>query len=179
MVSAYDQLKGLHIDDEGIIAEIDIQEMRNQLGQLSEKEFQHSLHASEVEILNQRTGKSQLILNYLIARFLFNFRRKMRQGEDNFWAEVRAQEQILQDKEAISISFPKNIAQRLYGLPFNIQIPQVGEKATLLAPIPLIQSSLDSVCSLASKMHRSRADLSTEEVLTRIDREIDKLLIDK
>ncbi len=179
LVSAYDQLKGLRVNDEGIISETARQELQNQLSQISEKEFQHSLHASEVEILNKRAGKSQLILNYLITRFLFNFRRKMGQREENFWAEIKAQEQILHDREAIAISFPKNIAQRLYGLPFNIQIPQVGEKATLLAPIPLIQSSLDCVCSLASRMHRSRADLSTEEVLARIDREIDKLLIDK
>ncbi|MBM4287995.1 MAG: helicase [Deltaproteobacteria bacterium] len=174
MVTSYDQLQGLHINDEGRVSEVDIQEMQPQLSQITAKELENSLPASGVEVLNQRAGISQLILNYLVARYLIDSRRKIGQGEENFWAEVKSQEQVLQNKEVISIKFPRNIAQSLDGMPFTLQIPQLGDKATLLAPIALIQSSMDCVCRLASRMHRSRADLSTEEVLARIDRELNK-----
>ena len=176
LVYSYNQLSGLRLTDEGTISELDFQVMQAQLTEISAREFRHGMPASEVEILNQRAGNSQLTFNYLIIKYLFEFRKKMGQGEENFWAEVKGLEQSLQDKEVISINIPKSRVQNLYGVPFELQIPQVGDKAKLLAPVSLIQSALDSVCRLAGRMHKSKADLTAAEVLSRIDREVDKLL---
>jgi hypothetical protein len=57
---------------------------------------------------------------------------------------------------------------------FDLNLPQVGEEGFVDAPQPLLQATFDAVCRLANGLKRRRADLSTEDVLARLAREIDR-----
>jgi hypothetical protein len=55
---------------------------------------------------------------------------------------------------------------------FDLTLPQVGEEAFIDAPQPLLQAALDAVCRVANSLKRRRAELSTADVLSRLEREI-------
>jgi len=69
---------------------------------------------------------------------------------------------------------PVAFAQRLSGLLFDLDLPQVGEEGFIHAPQPLLQASLDAVYRVANSLKRKRAELSTAEVLARLTREIER-----
>ena len=92
-----------------------------------------------------------------------------------FWREKQAIEENCQGRDTVwEHRIPVAFARRLSGLLFDLDLVQVGEEGFVDAPQPLLQASLDAVCRLANGLKRRRADLSTEEVLARLTREIDR-----
>jgi hypothetical protein len=88
---------------------------------------------------------------------------------------MQALEGILPGRDSVRVRrLPAAFAQHLSGLLFDLDLPQVGEEGFIDAPQPLLHASLDSVCRVANSLKRRRADLSTEEVLARLTREIDR-----
>jgi hypothetical protein len=69
---------------------------------------------------------------------------------------------------------PTALGRRLSGLLFDLDLPSVGDEGYVDAPQPLVQASLDAVCRLANGLKRRRADVSTAEVLSRLEREIER-----
>ena len=47
---------------------------------------------------------------------------------------------------------PAAFAQRLSGLLFDLNLPQVGEEGFVDAPQPLLQAALDAVCRVANSL---------------------------
>ena len=92
-----------------------------------------------------------------------------------FRREIQALEEIYQGRESVRVHrIPVAFAQRLFGLLFDLDLPQMGEEGFLDAPQPLLQASLDTVCRVANGLKRRRAELSTAQVLGRLTREIER-----
>ena len=92
-----------------------------------------------------------------------------------FWREIQAIEGNCQGRDTVWVRrIPAAFAQRLSGLLFDLNLRQVGVEGFVDAPQPLLQASLDAVCRLANGLKRRRADLSTEDVLARLTREIER-----
>ena len=86
---------------------------------------------------------------------------------------MQALEEICQGRDSMRVRrIPAAFARHLSGLLFDLNLPQVGEEGFIDAPQPMLQASFDAVCRVANGLKRKRADLSTEEVLARLTREI-------
>jgi hypothetical protein len=82
---------------------------------------------------------------------------------------------LRQEHETVWVRhIPTTIGRRLSGLLFDLDLPSVGDEGYVDAPQPLVQASLDAMCRLANGLKRRRADLSTAEVLSRLEREINR-----
>jgi hypothetical protein len=80
--------------------------------------------------------------------------------------EMQALAAICQGRDSVRVHrIPAAFAQRLSGLLFDLDLPQVGEEGFIDAPQPLLQASLDAVYRIGNGLKRKRAELSTAEVL--------------
>ncbi|WP_449244568.1 helicase-related protein [Desulfobacca acetoxidans] len=172
-----ERLKIIQLVEDMSISEADSETLRTELNNLMITENNQPKIAPQIEILNQQAGLSQVTLGYLIIHYLIRFRQKMGTGDEHFWPEVRALENLCRDKAVILIpDIPKAQAQKLYGLLFDLHIPALGDSARITAPTPIVLGALDATCRLANKLHVRRADLLTRDVLRRLDREINNIL---
>jgi len=129
-----------------------------------------------IEAHNERAGDSQRLLDYLAARGLLQSRLQTGSSEVLFWREVQALEGIAQGRDMLRIRhIPAALAGRLSGVLFDLDLPSVGDEGYVDAPAPLIQSAIEALCRLANSLKRRRADLTTTEVLSRLEREIERL----
>jgi hypothetical protein len=67
---------------------------------------------------------------------------------------------------------PSVQAHHLSGLLFDLTVPNTGDESYLDAPHPLLIASLDAAFRLATAMKVRRSELSTDDFLARLDREI-------
>jgi len=175
LITSFKELSDLELDEERKISDEECEPLKKKLKDISEKEFEHVEIVKEIESNNKRAGSSQLALDYILIKSLLTFRSD--KAHVHFWPEVTQIEQGYKDREIISFpNIPIEQAKKLYGLPFPLQIPKVGEKATISAPIKLILIALDAACCIADKIHRKKSEVLTADVLARIEREIKKIL---
>jgi hypothetical protein len=114
--------------------------------------------------------------NYLVARGALQSRLQTSSAEAPFWHEVQALEAICQGRDCLRVRhIPPALGRRLSGVLFDLELPSVGDEGFVDAPQPLIQASLDAMCRLANGLKRQRADLVTADVISRLEREIDRL----
>jgi hypothetical protein len=128
-----------------------------------------------IEAVNERAGRAQLQLDYLVGYGLLQSRQQTGVGEPLFRREMQAIEANCQGRDPVWVRrIPIASAQRLSGLLFDLTLPQVGEEGFVDAPQPLLQAVLDSLYRVANGLKRKRAELSTAEVLARLTREIER-----
>jgi hypothetical protein len=128
-----------------------------------------------IEAMNDRAGRAQLQLDYLVGYGLLQSRQQTGVAEPLFRREMQALEELCQGRDSVRVRrLPTEFAQRLCGLLFDLDLPQVGEEGFVDAPQPLLQASLDAVYRMANGLKRKRAELSTAEVLARLTREIER-----
>jgi hypothetical protein len=126
-----------------------------------------------IEAVNERAGRSQLLLDYLVARGFLQSRQQTGAGEIQFWREMQALEEICQGRDSVRVGrIPTALGQHLSGLLFDLDLPSVGDEGDVHAPQPFLQASRHAVCGLANGLKRRRAELSTAAVLSRLEREI-------
>jgi hypothetical protein len=65
-------------------------------------------------------------------------------------------------------------ARVLFGLLFDVTIPNTGEESYLDASCPLLMAALEAPHRLADGMEVRKSELSTDDFLARLDRVIDK-----
>jgi hypothetical protein len=124
---------------------------------------------------NERAGRAQLQLDYLVGYGLLQSRQQTGVAESLFRREMQAIEGICQGRDSVRVRrLPTAFAPRLSGLLFDLDLPQVGEEGFIDAPQPLLQASLDAIYRVANGLKRKRAELSTVEVLARLRREIER-----
>ena len=175
LVTSWHDLATLHLDESRCLSEPDLEPLHQRLRHVARQEFAMTRAVPRIEALNERAGRSQLLLDYLVARGLLQSRQQTGAGEIQFWRGIQALEEICQGRDIVRVRrIPTALGQRLYGLLFDLDLPSVGDEGYVDAPQPLLQASLDAVCRLANGLKRRRADLCTEDVLARLTREIDR-----
>jgi hypothetical protein len=177
LITAYDDLEGLKINPSAQLTDAETDPLQNALNTLAESEFRQMGISSLIESLNDKAAVSQTVLNYMIVMSLLQLRQKFGIGEVHFGAEIKSIEEQYKNEDFQEIAnLEKERVQKLRGHLFDIHIPASGNNCIIRAPVFLIMSALDSVSQLAHRMRKKKSDLLTAEVLSRLDREINRLL---
>jgi Helicase conserved C-terminal domain len=158
------------------LCEDDVEPLRQHLSAIARQEFAMTQAVPRIEALNERAGHSQRLLDYLVASGLLQSRLQTGSDEALFGREVQALEAICQGRDSLRVRhIPPALGRRLSGVLFDLDLPSMGDEGFVDAPQPLIQASLDAMCRLANGLKRRRADLATADVISRVEREIERL----
>ena len=127
---------------------------------------------------NVQAGHAQIALDYLIINSLLNLRKTLTKDGEFFWQVMKDIEEVLQGRNQLSIaSLPTEVMRRIGPLLlFPAQIPTLGVKASMTAPLPLLRAAIDAGCRVADAMKVRRAELQTASVQARLRREIEREL---
>jgi hypothetical protein len=175
LVTSWDDLTTLRLDPSGSLSEPELEPLRQRLRDVARQEFAMAQAVPRIEAVNERAGRAQLQLDYLVGYGLLQSRQQTGVAESLFRREMQALEGICQGRDSVRVRrLPTAFAQRLSGLLFDLDLPQVGEEGFIDAPQPLLQASLDAIYRVANGLKRKRAELSTAEVLVRLTREIER-----
>jgi hypothetical protein len=175
LVTSWRDLAVLQLDVSGSLNEPEVESLRQQLSIMARQEFALTQAVPWIEVLNEGAGRSQLLLAYLVARGILQSRLQTGSAETLFWREIQALEAIAQGRESIRVRhIPTTLGRSLSGLLFSLDLPSVGDEGYMDAPQPLLQASIEAVCRVANGLKRRRADLSTADVFTRLEREVER-----
>jgi hypothetical protein len=146
--------------------------------EIARREYAATEACARVEAANERAGRSQVLLDCLVAHDLMRSRQQTGSSEPGFWREVDAIQQICCGRDMIRVQrIPVTLGRRLSGLPFDLILPTTGEEGYVDAPRPLLIAALDAVCRLANGMKVRRAELPTADVLERLKRMIARAVL--
>jgi hypothetical protein len=176
LVTSWYELATLSLDAAASVSADDAESLRQCLSAMARQEFAMTQAVPRINAINEQASHSQRLLDYLAARGLLQSRLQTGSAEALFWREVQALEAISQGRDVLRVSqIPSALGRRLSGLLFDLDLPSLGDEGYVDAPPPLVQASLDAMCRLANGLKRRRADLSTAEVLSRLERDIERL----
>jgi hypothetical protein len=116
------------------------------------------------------------MLDYLVIRGIILSRQRTGGAEPLFWREIAALEDIVQEPDRMIRvrRIPSAQAQRLSHLLFDLTVPNTGDESFLDAPRPLLVASLEAAYRLANGMKVKRSELSTDDLLARLNRAIER-----
>jgi hypothetical protein len=176
LVTSWHELATVRLDVTARLSEDDVGPLRQRLTAIARQEFAITQAVPRIEALNERAGHAQRLLGYLVARGLLWSRLQTGSAEALFWREVQDLEAICQGRDRLRVRhIPPALGRCLSGVLFDVDLPSIGDEGFVDAPQPLIQASLDAMCRLANGLKRRRADLATADVISRLDREIERL----
>ena len=175
LVTSWDDVATLRLDPSGSLCEPELEPLRQRLRDVARQEFAMAQAVPRIEAVNERAGRAQLQLDYLVGYGLLQSRQQTGVAEPLFRREMQAIEANCQGCDTVWVRrIPAAFARHLSGLLFDLNLPQVGEEGFVDAPQPLLQAALDAVCRVANGLKRKRAELSTADVLARLTREIER-----
>jgi ERCC4-related helicase len=173
LVTSLQDVDSLNIDVSAELKESDLADAKKQLHLLVRDEFMPTRAVSSLENENRQAAVAQEILDLVIIQGLL----KMVDGFalDNFWSTIRDIENTVQEERSITVynlsAAPlRKIAEKLA---FTLQVPRVGETATMKVPQLLAEASINAGCRLADSMRKKKSGLTVADVLNRLEREID------
>jgi helicase-like protein/SNF2 domain-containing protein len=176
LVTTWHDLATLQLDVSRSLSEAEVEPLRQRLSARARQEFAITQAVPWIEALNERAGHSQLLLGYLVAHGLLQSRLQTGAAEALFWREMQALEAICQGRDSLRVRhIPTTLGRRLAGLLFDLDLPSIGGEGYIDAPQPLLHAFIEAVCRVANGLKRRRADLATAEVISRLEREIDRL----
>jgi len=176
LVTSMHDLATLRLDEEAQLTDRDIEPLRQALEAMARAEHQKTLTAPWFVDINQAAGRSQELLDYLVIRGIIQSRQRTGGADPLIWPEITALEDLFRDKDRMRVRrIPSVQAHNLSGLLFDLTIPNTGDESYLDAPHPLLIASLDAAFRLATAMKVRRSELSTDDFLARLDREIARL----
>ena len=177
LVNSLNDLDDLQIDDERTLLDEDIEALRRSLEEIARKEFSATRAVPRIEELNKTAGRSQLFLDFLVVKDLILGYQVGENADQPFWQMASRLEEIYQDRELIRTRIPIDHARKLTDPLFDIVVPTTSEYAYLDATQPLLMTSIEAAYRLANAMKVKRSELSTNDFMARLDREIEKVKI--
>lgn len=175
LVSALSDLDDLIIAEEESLGDTEIENIRAKLEQVAREEFNPYLAAERIERDNIRAANGHELLNLLVIRNLLDVRARFA-GEGALFGKVLSEvASLFKEREQIQVTdLPANILRTVTGdLLFDCQVPNIGDKAHLLAPRVLALSAIDAANRLVDSMKVRKGDLRVDTVMARLQREID------
>jgi hypothetical protein len=174
LITSLHDLKNLRIDETRDLTDADVAPLSTALEAMARNECQTTLVVPRIEALNAAAGRSQEILDYLVIRGIIESRQRTKGAETLFWREIADLEERFQEKDRVIRvhNIPSDQARQLSPLLFDITVPNIGDASYLDAPRPLLMVALEAAHRLANGMRVKRAELSTDDFLARLNREI-------
>jgi hypothetical protein len=177
LITAYDELQGLILDETAILQDSDVEALRNRLQGLAEQEFSQTQTLRWVEELNEKVGRSQLLLSLMVAKGLLEGRQRLGMGLSSFPQEMAAITERVEETPVLRVTgLSTQIAKTLVHPLFEMGIPAMQPEMHLDAPRPLLLAAVDAMWRAANALHGRRSELSTAAVIVRLEREISGLL---
>ncbi|MDY6825284.1 MAG: helicase-related protein [Thermodesulfobacteriota bacterium] len=176
LVRSYSQLAGATLDEGRHLTAEDAKVAENELKSLMRQEFDPTRRVDHFIRDNQKAGKSQKLLNLLVADSLFP--PTGRAEYENFYQVVNQidQEVIGQRAQLMVPKLPREkLANIKDDLIVDIQVPQAGDTASPTLPVFIIASAVNEACRLADSLHEKRADITIAKVKQRINRELQQM----
>jgi len=176
LVTAIHDLAMIQIHEDTRLTDSDTEPLRRALTARVREEYQTTLAVPRIEALNEAAGRSQEMLDYLVVRGIILSRQRTGGAEPLFWREIAALEDIVQEPDRMLRvrRIPSAQAQPLSHLLFDITVPNTGDESYLDAPRPLLIASLEAAHRLANGMKVKKSELSTDELLARLNRVIER-----
>ena len=178
LITSFENLEGLQIDEKATLTPDVIQPLQTRLAALAWKEFEPVHAVRRLARANAQAGHAQIAIDYLIINSLLDLRKRLTKDGEFFWQVMQDIEEVIQGRNQLSIaSLPTEIMQRISPLLlFPAQIPTLGVKASMTAPLPLLRAAIDAGCRVADAMKVRRAELQTASVQARLRREMEREL---
>jgi hypothetical protein len=94
--------------------------------------------------------------------------------DDNFWTTIKDVDSIIEERDQLLIAgLPAEILKTIKDeLILDINIPKVGDKADITAPIAYVRAGIDAGYRIADAMKERKSELSLGMVQARIEREL-------
>jgi ERCC4-related helicase len=177
-ISCWDDLKDLHLAEEEILTETEVETLRQELKQIAGQEFLHCLAAKRIERENIKAALAQQMLSFLVAHSLLRGKAYPQEKKALFWPLLEEIEGLYEDRERVFTDNLPAAALRAVAddLLFDLEVPTLGDKAYLYTPRALGRSALDSGRRIGNSMQGRKSDLDVNRVLTRLKREADERL---
>jgi len=175
LITSWKDLDGLRLDESFQLSESLLEPLRKRLHDLTRESFDPTRAVARLERQNERAGWAQNMMNLLTARKLLSPRSNA--AIENFWTMLKESlDPLLAGRERLLVpDMPLNALAGLCDeLPYELNLPRVGEKAVVTLPIYAVAAALDTGCRIADSMRRKKADLTIAMVHARLDREIEK-----
>lgn len=177
LVQRYGDLEALPWAETEMLPEGELQRLRKELEAGVKIRSDRRRGVQKIEELNERTGRSQLVLDYLAAYHLLRDRQKFGQDTDRFWQELASMERSYAKRNVLRISgIPLSIARRLETPLFEAVLPGVGEEGYVDAPRLLLTCAFDAAARVGDSLHKKKDELAVSALMGRLEREIRTLL---
>ncbi|MGE3536743.1 MAG: helicase-related protein [Candidatus Tectimicrobiota bacterium] len=176
LVTTFDAMETLRLHETAPLAEDDIVRARRALEGIARETYRLPPAVARIETLNETSGHSQEMLNYLVIYGIIASRQRTGGAEPLFWREIDALEELfrLPDSCIRVRRLPGAQTHALSGLLFDLAVPSTGDDIYLDAPRPLLFAALEAAHRLATDMRVKKSDLTTDEFLVRLRRVIER-----
>ena len=149
---------------------------RIRLAALARRRSERIKGVGRIETLNEQTARGHLLLTYLVAQRSMQGRRRTGSGADLFWHELANLENAYADRPSIRVKpIPAKLIRRFPAGLFETVLPNVGEDGYVDAPHILLDCAFDAAARLADSLRVKKDELSTDDMIGRLEREIGKL----
>jgi len=177
LLTRLEDLRHLSLAEGHPLGDEALEPLIQELARLAEAEAGWSPGVPNIEELNEKTARSHRALAWMLARGLLLDRQALGKGLPLFWREAAAIEQDYADRAYLRVTrIEKRWALRLVHPLYEPKLPQVGETGYLDAPRPLFLCAIASACRVADAMRVKKAELRTDDLVARLEREIEREL---
>ena len=173
LVTSLSDVEGLSVIEDAELTEEELKPLETRLTDLVRKELEPALAVRRLEALNEKAGRAQIALDYLVIDRLIDSIKGMAKDGDLFWSALKDLEERMQDRDRFLVpDLPTKEMRRIEKLLlFSATIPTMGEDARMTAPLPLLHAALDAGRRIADAMKTKKSELKTTAVQTRLQRE--------
>jgi Helicase conserved C-terminal domain len=124
LVTSSDDVATLRLDPSGSLCEPELEPLRQRLRDVARQEFAMAQAVPRIEAVNERAGRAQLQLDYLVGYGLLQSRQQTGAAELLFRREMQAIEANCQGCDIVWVrQIPAAFARRLSGLLFDLNLP--------------------------------------------------------
>lgn len=177
LIASWQDLEGFSLDESFELSETQLEPLRKRLHDLVRQEFDPTRAVARLEKQNERASRAQVIMNLLT---IWKLLPSLEHTEaDNFWTTVKDRlDPLLAKRKRLAVpNMPVDVLATIREeLPYDLELPRVGEKTVVTLPIYAVAAAVDAACRMADSMRKKKADLTISMVQARLDREIEKEL---
>jgi len=175
LVCSWQDINGLNLAEEVSLTDADVAPLREQLERIARNELEPCIVANRIERGNMRAAYAHEILNYLVARGLFES-NPLFTVDGSLFGQVRRQvEALYESRDQVNLPYlPSNVLNIIKeDLLFECHVPAVGDKAQICVPYILAQTALNAASRLVESMKVKKSEHRMNRVIARLQREID------
>lgn len=175
LVCAWHDLEGIQLESDRELTQAELDQAKAELAVKAGEELRIPRAVAEIERLNLRAAKAQLIFSYLLADRLLSRFAGNGDGQANFWSLVDEMEGQLGASEGASVTGlpPDKLRTISSELLFTPKIPRTGGAASIVASPILLGSAIGAARRQADSLKKRKAQLLVDEVIARLERQIE------